>query len=95
MKTVKLESVKQRSTTPLYSVTSEPRLNITELAFRRDTSCVCEWIRHHSSSEVSLGISISSDVGLHIVQELCESRGGRPGLYVLTSLLVSVDVKNY
>ena len=27
-----------------------------------------------------------------IVQELCESRGGRLGLSVLTSLLVSVDV---
>ena len=31
----------------------------------------------------------------HIVQEMCESRGGRPGLSVLTSLLVSVDVKLY
>ena len=30
-----------------------------------------------------------------IVQELCESRGGRPGLSVITSLLVSVDVKIY
>ena len=30
----------------------------------------------------------------NIVQELCESRGGRPGLSVLTSLLVS-DVKIY
>ena len=30
-----------------------------------------------------------------IVQELCASRGGRPGLSVLTSLLVSVDVKLY
>ena len=30
-----------------------------------------------------------------IVQELCENRGGRPGLSVLTSLLVSVDVKIY
>ena len=30
-----------------------------------------------------------------IVQERCESRGGRPGLSVLTSLLVSVDVKLY
>ena len=30
-----------------------------------------------------------------IVQELCESRGGRPGLSVLTSLLVSVGVKIY
>ena len=28
-----------------------------------------------------------------IVQELCESRGGRPALSILTSLLVSVDVK--
>ena len=27
------------------------------------------------------------------VQELCESRGGRPGLCILTSLMVSVDVK--
>ena len=33
--------------------------------------------------------------GIPIVQELCESRGGRPGLSVLTSLLVSVDVKIY
>ena len=30
-----------------------------------------------------------------IVQELCESRGGRPGLSVVTSLLVSMDIKNY
>ena len=29
------------------------------------------------------------------VQELCESRGGRPGLPVLTNLMVSVDVKLY
>ena len=33
--------------------------------------------------------------GRHIVEELCESRGGRPGLSVLTSLPVSVDVKIY
>ena len=36
----------------------------------------------------------SQDVHL-IVQELCESRGGRPGLSVLTSLLVSVDAKQH
>ena len=29
------------------------------------------------------------------VQELCESRGGRPGLAVLMSLTVSVDVKQH
>ena len=32
---------------------------------------------------------------LKSVQELCESRGGRPELSVLTSLLASVDVKIY
>ena len=30
-----------------------------------------------------------------IVEELCKGRGGRPGLSVLTSLLVSVDVELY
>jgi len=30
-----------------------------------------------------------------IAQELCESRGGRPGMSVLTSLMVSVDVKQH
>ena len=29
------------------------------------------------------------------VQKLCESRGGRPGLPVLVSLMVSVDVKQH
>ena len=29
------------------------------------------------------------------VRELCESRGGRPGLPVLMSLMVSVDVKQH
>ena len=36
-----------------------------------------------------------TDLNVLIVQELCESRGGRPGLPVLTRLLVSVDVKIY
>ena len=42
-----------------------------------------------------LYIKKSCDAEKIIVQELCESRGGRPGLSVLTSLLVSVDVKIY
>ena len=41
----------------------------------------------------------SSDVGekkeKFIVQELCASQGGRAGLSVLTSLLVSMDIKLY
>ena len=30
-----------------------------------------------------------------IVQELCESPGGRPGLSVLTSLMIAVGVNQY
>ena len=44
-----------------------------------------------SSFKGTNALAVSAD----IVQELCESRGGRPGLSVLTSLLVSVDVKLY
>ena len=48
---------------------------------------------HHQNDSC---IKMGTDESLFcIVQELCESRGGRPGLSVLTSLLVSVDVKNY
>ena len=50
--------------------------------------------RHLSSASVQM-LSISFAGLTVIVQELCESRGGRPGLSVLTSLLVSVDVKIY
>ena len=40
---------------------------------------------------------ICNTIRTSLVQELCESRGGCPGLSVrpLTSLLVSVDVKIY
>ena len=37
----------------------------------------------------------SKESNTYIVQELCESRGGRPGMSVLMSILVSVDVKIY
>ena len=37
--------------------------------------------------------AINNNSVMSVVPELCESRGGRPGLSVLTSLLVSVDVK--
>ena len=51
-------------------------------------------------SGVAVGV-ICGGVGLYRsrcylrVQELCESRGGRPGLPVLMSLTVSVDVKQH
>ena len=46
-------------------------------------------------AQLSKVLKVVCWAGSVIVQELCESRGGRPGLSVLTSLLVSVDVKNY
>ena len=55
-----------------------------------------ERINCHTSSKCSIRPHTASIAFLsHIVQELCESRGGHPGLSVLTSLLVSVDVKLY
>ena len=45
--------------------------------------------------ERSLDIIVSSASDYRRVQELCESRGGRPGLSVLMSLSVSVDVKRH
>ena len=47
-----------------------------------------------NASDVYLKGTRTKDANL-IVQELCESRGGRPELSVLTSLLVSVEVRNY
>ena len=60
----------------------------------------CEWCEYYPDgrnialmhARINTCVSPTS---LIIVQELCESRGGRPGLSVLTSLLVSVDVKIY
>ena len=62
-------------------------------------SCIITFERSESSRERRIALC-KSDHQQHnyddvIVQELCESRGGRPGLSVLTSLLVSVDVKLY
>ena len=60
--------------------------------YRKD---VYEKISVTLDSFLCVAITIIGHTPYHIVQELCESRGGRPGLSVLTSLLVSVDVKNY
>ena len=68
---------------------SQPVSLVTVLRVSYSLSLIClmtsEDIKH----------KILSHTDYFIVQELCESRGGRPGLSVLTSLLVSVDVKTY
>ena len=48
----------------------------------------------HCKQTASHNIGIFSILKF-IVQELCESRGGRRGLSILMSLMVSVDVKRY
>ena len=50
-----------------------------------------------SSQTVRLRLSLLVSINRkgEIVGEMLESRGGHPGLSVLTSLLVSVDVKLY
>ena len=53
--------------------------------------CSGSMMTHSGDRDLLRATAITRD----IVQELCESRGGRPGLSVLTSLLVSVDVKIY
>ena len=50
---------------------------------------------HHRSRSCDQLWSNLSVTSLSHSSKLCESRGGRPGLAVLTSLMVSVDVKLY
>ena len=53
------------------------------------------WIMS-SSLSCAVDGNLKSEIQLAVrVQELFESRGGRPGLSVLTSLMVSVDVRRY
>ena len=55
---------------------------------------LCKMVGPLDRSSSLLGVE-NMPMGQVIVQELCESRGGRPGLSVLTSLVVSVDVKHH
>ena len=54
------------------------------------------WLHHcHTDTYGTYFSYKQSLLDILIVQELCDSRGGRPGLSVLTSLLGSVDLKIY
>ena len=49
-----------------------------------------------SSSEMRAGYKYAfTDQSRLRVQELCEGRGGRPGLSILMTLSISVDVKQH
>ena len=48
-----------------------------------------------SGTQIIISLNKSVISSFIRAQELCESRGGRPGLPVLMSLMVSVDVKQH
>ena len=52
-------------------------------------------VRHAVENTAARYLSVTERLTPVRVQELCESRGGRPGLSVLMSLTVSVDVKQH
>ena len=68
---------------------------VTAAEEQREVQYLLHTSTHPAPRLVSLTRLYSEYIHPFIVQELCESRGGRPGLSVLTSLLVSVDVKIY
>ena len=75
---------------------AEARFNKTLRPRKPEGSLGRTALEVHLNSHTALNYECSSFLSfMFIVQELCESRGGRPGLSVLTSLLVSVDVKIY
>ena len=55
----------------------------------------CPSLRGHLASVDVKQHESKENIERVIVQELCESRGGRPGLSVPMNLMVSVDVKLY
>ena len=69
------------------------RHSVNDVVYNHKPECTAAVVQWYSGL-YSLFI-VTNVFLMRIVQELCESRGGRPGLSVLTSLLVSVDVKIY
>ena len=55
--------------------------------------CIEKWDRGFYRKEKQQREAVY--IYIYIVHELCESRGGRPGLSVPTCLMVSMDVKHY
>ena len=86
----------------LYLVTSEPQVNVFTssrlnhrlMSLPRHACTTAKFLTSSRLNPNYLMALLRYRLRL-IVQELCESRGGRPGLSFLTSLTVSVDVKLY
>ena len=64
------------------------RFSVVGLTWVRLLGAACDFLSESTFSADTLN-------GVPRVQELCQSRGGRPGLSVLMSLTVSVDVKQH
>ena len=87
-----------RGTSHVSAVEYTTSANVQKRAIKIIRSCRITCKRSEPAGERRIALYKSDqqhNSNPFIVQELCESRGSRPGLSVLTSLLVSVDVKLY
>ena len=78
----------------------QPRYRLPRGDVWKSTQTACQYTLHlsHTScswSSIYIVIISSSTVTSEVSPELCESRGGRPGLPVLMSFTVSVVVKQH
>ena len=87
--TTRMTCIKMGSDESHFNVSLIVRDKVTRLCPQTST------FEEKGGSMQCLYIAPSVTPSLPRVQELCESRGGRPGLPVLTSLTVSVDVKQH
>ena len=76
-------------------VAQNERTRSRKPGYKARWSVVTTWLKCCFTSTETVGLLGRPPRTSTVVQELCESRGGRTGLSVLTSLLVSVDVKIY
>ena len=79
-----------KSSITIYNVPQETKHTHTHLDLKLERNTIKKYIKNKNKKMHTWFLYCNCKE----CQELCGSRGGHPGLSVLTSLLVSVDVKN-
>ena len=88
-----LEGIAPRPSSGSNSHSGESSFDLTSQIYVWTWGLKCNPVRSHKRSSQQVPVTLL--VATIRVQELCECRGGRPGLSVLMSLTVSVDVKQH
>ena len=89
-------SIASKSSSASSSSSSSSKLCGTVLQEEYSPACVRAWVGRQDSRLLCVrDKSDSQRIKKTRVPELCESQGGCPGLSVLMSLTVSVDVKQH